>query len=85
MGHSRPSTSSQPAFAALEPRVRHISETTIRKKWKRLPPSSQDKVKQVLLSLKRQSRVGQKYLDSKKMRGLDAADIETCVEEVADK
>lgn len=40
------------SFAHLSPRVRHISQSTIRKKWKQLPQSSQDRVRAILLSLK---------------------------------
>jgi hypothetical protein len=40
------------AFAHLSPRVRHVSQSTIRKKWKPLPQSSQDRVRAILLSLK---------------------------------
>jgi hypothetical protein len=39
-------------FTTLEPTIKHIPQTTIRKKWKPLPQSSQDKLQQVLLSLK---------------------------------
>ncbi|KEF51812.1 uncharacterized protein A1O9_12149 [Exophiala aquamarina CBS 119918] len=44
-------TSAQP-FAHLTPRIQHISQSTIRKKWKPLPQSSQDRVRAILLSLK---------------------------------
>ncbi|KIW65038.1 hypothetical protein PV04_07325 [Phialophora macrospora] len=41
--HSRPT---------LEPRIKHIPQATIRKKWKPLPQSSQDKIHSILLNLK---------------------------------
>ncbi|OCT48703.1 hypothetical protein CLCR_04932 [Cladophialophora carrionii] len=36
----------------LEPRIKHIPQATIRKKWKPLPQSSQDKIHSILLNLK---------------------------------
>lgn len=51
--------SSTADFAHLSPRVRHISQTTIRKKWRPLPQSSQDRIRTILLSLKNK-RVGAK-------------------------
>lgn len=51
MDATEESTLVQP-FAHLTPHVRHISQSTIRKKWKPLPQSSQDRVRAMLLSLK---------------------------------
>ncbi|KIV95532.1 hypothetical protein PV10_03173 [Exophiala mesophila] len=39
-------------FAHLSPHIRHISRSTIRRKWKPLPQSSQDRIRANLLSLK---------------------------------
>ncbi|ETI26418.1 hypothetical protein G647_03195 [Cladophialophora carrionii CBS 160.54] len=36
----------------LEPRIKHIPQATIRKKWKPLPQSSQDKIHSILSNLK---------------------------------
>lgn len=56
MGASKPS--SQPAgrkcFATLEPRIKNVSQATIQKKWKPLPPTSQDKIRQLVLNIKSQ-------------------------------
>ncbi|OAL23571.1 hypothetical protein AYO20_10967 [Fonsecaea nubica] len=38
--------------ATLEPRIKQVSQTTIRKKWRPLPPSSQEKVRQLFLNVK---------------------------------
>lgn len=55
-GPQKASTKSETAgsdgFAHLSPRIRHISQSTIRKKWRPLPQSSQDRVRAILLSLK---------------------------------
>ncbi|KAL2444405.1 hypothetical protein ABEF95_016537 [Exophiala dermatitidis] len=55
MGASKASSSSAaagPQFATLVPRIKNVSEATIRKKWKPLPAQSQDKVRQILFDLK---------------------------------
>ncbi|KIW22794.1 uncharacterized protein PV07_11058 [Cladophialophora immunda] len=39
-------------LATLEPRIRQVSQSTIRKKWRPLPASSQEKVRQIFLNLK---------------------------------
>ncbi|KAG9796075.1 hypothetical protein KCU88_g284, partial [Aureobasidium melanogenum] len=54
MGASKASSSAAAAaqFATLAPRIKNISEATIRKKWKPLPAGSQDKVRQILFNLK---------------------------------
>lgn len=44
-----PSTS---AHATLEPRVKNISQATIRKKWKPLHPTAQERIRHIFLSLK---------------------------------
>ncbi|KIW20413.1 hypothetical protein PV08_00988 [Exophiala spinifera] len=61
MAPSRPSVDADEArspFAALAPRIKNISQTTIRKKWKPLPTSSQDKIRQILLNVKAKRRGG---------------------------
>ncbi|KAF3482808.1 uncharacterized protein GIQ15_02132 [Arthroderma uncinatum] len=40
-----------PPFAALKPRIRHINEETIKSKWTTLSDSTQEKVKQLFLSV----------------------------------
>ena len=50
-----PSKSSRrkPQYAALQPRTLNISQSAIRKKWTRLPESSQFCVKELFRSIKR--------------------------------
>lgn len=38
-------------FATLKPRIRHISEQTIKSKWTTLPESTQGKIKELFLSV----------------------------------
>ncbi|KIX01532.1 uncharacterized protein Z518_09258 [Rhinocladiella mackenziei CBS 650.93] len=54
MGASKPTSScvNSIQFAKLEPRIKNISQATIRKKWKPLPVSSQERVREILLNLK---------------------------------
>ncbi|KAI1623068.1 CENP-Q, a CENPA-CAD centromere complex subunit-domain-containing protein [Exophiala viscosa] len=56
MGASKPSSSSaatrRQKFATLEPRIKNISQATIQKKWKPLPTTSQDKIRQLVLNIK---------------------------------
>ncbi|KAK2873746.1 hypothetical protein FQN49_002109 [Arthroderma sp. PD_2] len=40
-----------PPFTALKPRIRHINEETIKSKWTTLPDTTQEKVKQLFLSV----------------------------------
>lgn len=47
-------------FAKLEPRVKHISEGAIRKKWKRLPSSSHTVTREIIWSAREQSRTRRK-------------------------
>ncbi|OAL17550.1 hypothetical protein AYO22_11529 [Fonsecaea multimorphosa] len=39
-------------MATLEPRIKQVSQHTIRKKWRPLPASSQEKVRQIFLNLR---------------------------------
>lgn len=52
MSTERPSSPNGDFAARLEPRVKNISQSTIRKKWKPLPASSQERVRQIILNLK---------------------------------
>ncbi|EXJ78159.1 hypothetical protein A1O3_09320 [Capronia epimyces CBS 606.96] len=86
-----------PPFATLAPRVKNISQATIRKKWKPLPVSSQEKVGQILLDVKtkrcgaaRIPAVTSKMQPRGKKRPISRAQVkedeyEKAVEEVADK
>ncbi|KAM5447457.1 hypothetical protein MaudCBS49596_005968 [Microsporum audouinii] len=47
----RSKPNNHPPFAALQPRIRHINEETIKSKWTTLPDSTQEKVKQLFLSV----------------------------------
>ncbi|KAM5432115.1 hypothetical protein MferCBS31731_007616 [Microsporum ferrugineum] len=47
----RSKPNNHPPFAALKPRIRHINEETIKSKWTTLPDSTQEKVKQLFLSV----------------------------------
>ncbi|EXJ56555.1 hypothetical protein A1O7_06899 [Cladophialophora yegresii CBS 114405] len=47
--HARANVHARPT---LEPRIKHIPQATIRKKWKPLPQSSQDKIHSILLNLR---------------------------------
>jgi len=78
MGRPDSNKSSNTGFATLEPRVNHVSEHTIRKKWKKLPSSSHNAASELILSARDQSR------GRKGKVGLDTA-TEDCVQEVADK
>jgi hypothetical protein len=59
MGKSSKPEQPQRAFAALEPRMRHVSEKAIRKKWTKLNNGTQDHLRQLFLSLKSQATVSQ--------------------------
>ena len=50
MGASKPLPST--AYPTLAPSIKHISQSTIRKKWKPLPQQSQDKIRQILLNIR---------------------------------
>lgn len=54
MGASKPSSQAAAGqrFATLEPRIKNVSQATIQKKWKPLPPTSQDKIRQLVLNIK---------------------------------
>ncbi|OAP63873.1 hypothetical protein AYL99_03100 [Fonsecaea erecta] len=97
------SASSNPraGLATLEPRIKQVSQSTIRKKWRPLPASSQDKVRQIFLNLKtkrsgaggngRIPPIGKSRNNAKGQRkNATAASIreeeyEKMIEEVADK
>lgn len=49
---TKPEMTGSDGFAHLSPHIRHISQSTIRKKWRPLPQSSQERVRAILLSLK---------------------------------
>ncbi|KAJ9615361.1 hypothetical protein H2200_001436 [Cladophialophora chaetospira] len=51
MGASKP-TPSTTIHPMLAPHVQNISQSTIHKKWKPLPPASQDKIRHILLNLR---------------------------------
>ncbi|EXJ74412.1 uncharacterized protein A1O5_02708 [Cladophialophora psammophila CBS 110553] len=88
-------------WATLEPRVRQISQSAIRKKWRPLPASSQEKVRQILMNLKakrsgaggngRIPPIGKSRNSAKVQRKKATAasireeEYEKAVEEVADK
>ena len=55
MGRATKSKQSEHAYATLEPRIHHVSEKTIKKKWKKLNNSTQDKLRQLFLSLRVQA------------------------------
>ena len=88
-------TGSTQPFAHLEPRVRHISQSTIRKKWKPLPQSSQDRVRAILLSLKTKRAAsgrippigakGKPRTTKKTKNDILDRDYEQAVEDVTDK
>ncbi|KAK5050336.1 hypothetical protein LTR84_003617 [Exophiala bonariae] len=90
----RQESTAEHTFAHLSPRVRHISQSTIRKKWKPLPQSSQDRVRAILLSLKtkraasgRIPPIGTKRTAKTKRTKNDVMDedYERAVEEVTNK
>ena len=78
MAPDRSSRSSHQNFTTLEPRVRNVSEATIRKRWKKLPAGPQDKLKELVVSLKQQARTAKRKAGA-------GADLEDCVEEIADR
>ncbi|KAK6368284.1 hypothetical protein LTS17_010025 [Exophiala oligosperma] len=84
-------------FAALEPRIKNVPQATIRKKWKPLPTSSQDKVRQILLNVEAKrrgcnaripplskTRAGQASKANTK-NALKEEEYDKIVEEIADK
>ncbi|KIW92261.1 uncharacterized protein Z519_07245 [Cladophialophora bantiana CBS 173.52] len=100
MAASKHSSSSSAAlntnhrWATLEPRVKQVSQSVIRKKWRPLPASSQEKVRQILMNLKakRSGAGGNGRIPpiGKLRKKATAASIreeeyEKAVEEVADK
>ncbi|KAK4946156.1 hypothetical protein LTR10_014667 [Elasticomyces elasticus] len=97
MGASKTSSSSKRKhFATLEPRIKNISQATIQKKWKPLPTTSQDKIRQLLLNIKSKrsgsaarippisrARTGKTNTNSK--TAIKEEEYEKIVEEVTDK
>ncbi|KIV77270.1 hypothetical protein PV11_09081 [Exophiala sideris] len=93
MGASKTSSSStRKHFATLEPRIKNISQATIQKKWKPLPTTSQDKIRQLLLNIK-SKRSGSaarippisRARTSKSKTAIKEEEYEKIVEEIADK
>ena len=78
MGKSTLSKGSGQTYAILEPRVRHVPEAAVRKRWKTLATGPQANVKQLLLSLKTQPV-------TRNARVFKAADSRAIVEEVVHK
>jgi uncharacterized membrane protein YgcG len=87
---------SQQQFATLEPRVKKVSEATIRKKWRLLPVPAQEKVRLMLLNMK-EKRVGgggagrvpplnrRRTTNKKTTSSVKEEDYAKAVEEIADK
>ena len=50
---SNSSARSREQYASLQPRVKNLNETAIRKKWKKLPESTQSKVAELLRTMER--------------------------------
>ena len=78
MARSNSPEAPEKGYASLEARVKHVSEATIRKKWKKLPSSSHAAAREAILAARDQSR---------SRRGRSAIDTATeeCVQEVANK
>src|SRR5689334_4936094 len=83
-------------FTKLEPRVRNVSETSIRKKWKKLPTGSQDRLRELFTLLKRSQDQNQSQnrnnivgVSQQRRGGRDIAsapeDDRMVVEEIVDK
>ena len=71
------SSSREPTYARLEPHTTHISSSKILKKWKFLPPPSQDRVKALLLALKAESHSSHRNANIKSTsKKLDLSDAE---------
>ncbi|EXJ88527.1 hypothetical protein A1O1_05457 [Capronia coronata CBS 617.96] len=104
MGASKNSSSTSAVdtgFATLAPRIKNISQSTIRKKWKPLPASSQEKVQQIFFDLKKKrsgaggsgripavvskSRGGGSGTRPNARARVQEEEYEKAVEEVADK
>lgn len=47
----QPNRKRDASFATLKPRIRHVSEQTIKSKWTTLPDSTQEKIKELFLSV----------------------------------
>lgn len=52
-GQRKERTSEHPK---LEPRIVHVSEATIRKRWKKLPPTHHANARELILAVQEQSR-----------------------------
>ena len=51
MAKSRALSEHQRGFSTLEPRIHRVSKAAIRKKWKKLPETTQEKVKSLFESI----------------------------------
>jgi len=78
MEQSKSSKAIKGGHASLEARVKHVSEATIRKRWKKLPSSSHTAAREAILSAKDQSR-------SRRGRNTIDTATEECVQDVANK
>lgn len=76
MGRTHPSNTANGRYPTLEPRVKHVSEAAVRKKWRKLPSSSHAAAREVIQSAKEQSKV-------RKGRLVVDTTIEDCLQEVA--
>ena len=65
-------------FATLEARIDRVSDATIRKKWKKLPPTSHSAARDALSIARQQAR-------SRRGKGKTSQTVEDCVESMVDK
>lgn len=62
-------------FATLEPRIRHVSEGAVRKKWKKLNDNSQHQIRRFFLSLEGRTLVDSTFCKPGRRDG-DEAPVE---------
>ena len=65
-------------FARLEARIDRVADPTIRKKWKRLPPSTHNAARDALSIARQQAR-------SRRGKSNNSQAVEDCVESMLDR